>query len=411
VLLFLHGGPPQHETWDPKPQAPLEVRGELAAISTCVPGIRIGELFPRVAQVVDRLTIVRSVTHHDSVHTSAGYTMLTGAYHARPNQPTAALVAPGPDDFPHPGSLVSLLRPSANGLPPFVALPEVIKDAGVNTYPGQGPGLLGERYAPFLVECDQTRQRLTVPDVFAVGDLALDRLLDRRALLARLATARAQLEQSGAAAQLTAFQQRALDMIASPQAQRAFDLEREPAAVRARYGEHLFGQGCLLARRLLEAGVALVSVYWQYEGPADSPAWDTHANNFPHMKNRLAPPTDRALSALVGELDERGLLADTLLVCLGEFGRSPRINRDAGRDHWPRVQSVLLAGAGLAGGRLYGASDRLGGLPAADPVTPPELTATILHLLGVPRQLELSDRQGRPLRAYQGDPVAGLMGG
>jgi hypothetical protein len=182
VLLFLHGGPPQHETWDPKPQAPREVRGELGAIPTCVPGIQIGELFPRVAQVVDRLTIVRSVTHHDTVHTSAGYTMLTGAYHARPNQPTAALVAPGPDDFPHPGALVSLLRPSSHGLPPFVALPEVIKDAGVNTFPGQGPGLLGERFGPFLVECDQARRRLEVPDVFAAGDLGPARLLDRRAL-------------------------------------------------------------------------------------------------------------------------------------------------------------------------------------------------------------------------------------
>ena len=186
---------------------------------------------------------------------------------------------------------------------------------------------------------------------------------------------------------------------------RAVQLDREPPRSRDAYGRHLFGQGCLLARRLLEAGVPLVTVYWHYEGPDDSPVWDTHENNFRHLRERLVPPADRAAAALIDDLAARGLLDETLVVVMGEFGRSPRINRQAGRDHWAPVQSVLLAGAGVPGGTAYGASDRTGGYPADRPVTPADLAATVLHRLGVPAGLEVRDRTGRPLRACEGTPI------
>jgi arylsulfatase A-like enzyme len=190
---------------------------------------------------------------------------------------------------------------------------------------------------------------------------------------------------------------------------RAFELDREPDRVREQYGNHLFGQGCLLARRLLETGVPLATVYWHYEGPDDSPVWDTHENNFRHLRQRLMPPTDQAFAALLEDLGQRGLLEDTLVLCWGEFGRSPRVNKQGGREHWPQVQSVVLAGAGVRGGSVYGASDRDGGFPADKPVTPADLAATVLHLLGVPAEMELRDRTGRPLPACTGKPVLGLL--
>jgi hypothetical protein len=217
------------------------------------------------------------------------------------------------------------------------------------------------------------------------------------------------MDSRGAFANLDAHYQRAYALIGSPAVQRAFQLDREPDRVRAAYGRHLFGQGCLLARRLLEAGVSLVTVYWHYEGPKDSPVWDTHANNFPHLRERLMPPTDRAFASLLEDLSSRGLLDDTLVVCMGEFGRSPRINSSGGREHWPLVQSIVLAGAGIPGGSVYGASDRLGAQPADKPVTPPDLIATFLHLLGVRPDVQLHDRSGRPLRACEGRPLRALL--
>jgi arylsulfatase A-like enzyme len=208
---------------------------------------------------------------------------------------------------------------------------------------------------------------------------------------------------------LDAYHQQAFQMIGSAAARNAFDLDREPAQVREAYGPHLFGQGCLLARRLLEAGVLLTTVYWHYEGPDDSPVWDTHENNFRHLRERLAPPTDQAVSALLDDLSQRGLLDDTLVICMGEFGRSPKINAKAGRDHWPGVQSILLAGAGLPGGAVYGASDQHGGYPAENAVAPPDLFATFLHLLGIQPHAQLQDYQGRPIRATRGRPIEGLL--
>jgi hypothetical protein len=405
VLLFLTGGAPQHDTFDPKPAAPAEYRGELKPIATSVAGTQVSELFPLLAQQAQRYCLVRSVTHHDNVHTSAGYSMLTGMPHPQANARSATDIRPSGQDHPHLGAMLAWARPSPGGLPVHAALPEIIKDAGVNTFPGLDGGLLGQQYAPFRVEANPAGTALALPDVFVdPGEFG-----GRRTLLRRVNRALGHLETQTVMADFDAWQQQAFALLRAPVLQRAFDLEREPERNRDRYGPHLFGQGCLLARRLLEAGLTLVSVYWHYEGPEDSPVWDTHQNNYPHLRQRLAPPTDRAVAALLSDLDQRGMLDDTLLLCLGEFGRTPRINRQAGRDHWAAVQTVLLAGAGIKGGSVYGASDRLGAYPASQPVAPADLTATALHLLGVAPHLELRDRAGRPVPACHGRALSGIF--
>ncbi len=410
VLLFLTGGPPQHDTWDPKPQAPAEIRGELAPIATRTTGACVSELFPKVAQASDKLCIVRSVTHGDTLHTTAGYTMLTGTYHRTPSLKSANMVKAAPEDHPHLGAILSLVRGSGDGLPTFVALPEVIKDANVNVFLGQDGGFLGRKYSPMMVEARVDRSSFDLPEVVRARGLSIARLDDRRDLLSGMNAPFGSRLPVSAIAEFGDHYAQAWDMLRSPAAQRAFDLDAEPPAVKARYGPHLFGQGCLLARRLLEAGVALVSVYWHYEGPDDSPVWDTHGNNFVHLRSRLAAPADAAISAIVSDLFERGMLDDTLVICMGEFGRTPKINAEAGRDHWARAASILLAGAGLPRGTVFGATDRTGGEPADDPISPPDLFATFLHLLGVDGRLELRDPLGRPLLACTGTPVAGLVG-
>src|SRR5262245_15307486 len=383
ILLFLTGGPPQLDTFDLKPAAPAEIRGELRPIATNVPGIQIGELCPHLARQADKYCIVRSVTHPDTVHTSAGYTMLTGAPHPKANAKTAADIRPTPDDHPHLGALLAKFRPPHGGEPAHAALPEVIKDAAVNEFPGQGAGFLGKSFDPFRIEADEPRTGFRLPDIVLPSHMTTRRLDDRQSLLTQLdRAARAVDERS----EVEGMYQRAFDLIRSPAVPRAFRLDLEPERTRSAYGAHLFGQGCLLGRRLLEAGIPLVTVYWHYEGPDDSPVWDTHENNFPHLRRRLLPPADRAVATLLEDLAARGLLDDTLVVCMGEFGRSPRVNDRGGRDHWPHLQSILLAGAGVRGGSVYGSSDRIGAYPASQPVTPVDLLATLLHLLGVPAE-------------------------
>ncbi len=405
ILLFLTGGPPQLDTFDPKPQAPAEIRGEFGSIATSVPGVFFSELFPRLARCADRLCVLRSLTHDDTVHTSAGYAMLTGVRHPKANDLLGAAGAtPGPDDHPHLGALVAFARKDQEGPPAFVALPEVIKDAAVNEFPGQGGGLLGRAYDPLLIEPRSAEGEFAAPGLVLPNELSADRMSARRRLRGVLGRACA----SPATADLEACYSRAFEVLGSPAVQRALNLAGEPACIVDSYGPHLFGRGCLAARRLIEAGVALVTVYWHYEGPDDSPVWDTHQNNFRHLRQRLAPPTDQAISALLHDLQARGLLESTAVVCLGEFGRTPRVNRHAGRDHWPWVQTALLAGAGLAAGSVVGVSDRNGAYPAERPVTPADLAATLLHLLGVPPGLELLDRSGRPFVACQGTPVPEL---
>jgi hypothetical protein len=412
VLLFLTGGPSQHDTWDMKPEAPAEIRGELRPIATAVPGIQVSEVFPHFARHTDKVCLVRSVSHDDTVHTSAGYTMLTGRRHPKANAKTATDIRPDPSDHPHLGAMLSRLRPSSGPLT-FVALPEIIRDDRVNEYPGLGGGFLGDRYAPLLIEGTAESGRFRPPPLALPEGVSAQRLAARRQLLGELGHATRQRGLAGrignpSYVSADDYQQRAFELLASAETRQAFELEREPAAAHERYGRHLFGQGCLLARRLLEVGVSLVTVYWHYDGPKATPVWDTHGNHYPQLRDRLAPHGDRAMAALLADLNERGLLDDTLFIALGEFGRTPRINREAGRDHWPHVQTIVLAGAGIRAGSVFGASDRQGAYPADRPVAPADLTATILHALGVQPGAELRDPLGRPHQACDGTPILDL---
>jgi hypothetical protein len=406
ILLFLTGGPPQHDTFDCKPDAPAEIRGELKPIATNVAGTFVSELFPKLAQQADKYCIVRSVTHRDPAHTSAGYTMLTGLVHPKAGKEGAGMALPAPEDHPHVGALLALHRAGRDGPPPFISLPEVIKDAAVNEFPGQGGGFLGKAYDPLRIEANKERTAFEPPALVLPPDVTGQRLADRSLLRGRINDL---VRGTEAMRDLDGHYQRALHLLAASSLGSAFALDQEPQKLRDQYGAHLFGQGALLARRLIEAGVELVTVYWHYEGPEDSPVWDTHGNNFPHLRQRLAPPTDQAVSALLADLQMRGLLDETLVIVMGEFGRTPKVNGLGGRDHWPHVQSILLAGAGIPGGTVYGSSDKQGAYPAEKPVAPADLIATMLHLLAVPREMELADRTGRPLRACSGEPVWELL--
>jgi hypothetical protein len=407
ILVFLNGGPSHIDTWDMKPNAPLEVRGELQSIATNVPGIPVGELLPQLARHVDRLKIVRSVTHSCTVHTSGVYTMLTGVPHATPTvDQTQAL----PGDHPHLGAIYSKWRGWKDHLPPFVCLPTLFRAPPVTgIWPGQNAGFLGRRYDPLVVQGDKRTAQFELPDVTLANGLNPDRLNNRRSLVRRLDTRFAKRDQRQLA-DFDGYSQQAIDLLHSTGLRAAIDLDREPAAVRERYGRHLFGQGLLLARRLVEAGLPLVTVYWIDPTPAGAGGgeFDSHGRIYYHMRQRLFPPLDRGLSALVADLSGRGLFQDTLLVVMSEFGRTPRINAQAGRDHWPFAQTVLLAGAGVSGGATYGATDDIGAYPTRDPVPPEDLAQTVLHLLGVSADFVLTDNLGRPVPASRGVAVKGL---
>ena len=408
ILIYLNGGPSQLDMWDMKPDAPVGIRGELNPIATNVPGIQIGELLPLMAKQVGKFKIVRSVTHPCSVHTTAVYTMLTGTVHTTP---TVDQTRSSPDDPPHLGSIVAKSLGWRRRLPPFVSLPRLFEAPPVDgIWAGQNAGFLGRRYDPFVIRGEKQTAEFTAGAVELPPDMNMRRLSERQVLLRKLNGAAGAIRAGRQAGELDTFYQQAYSLLGSMGLREAFDLDREPDKVRDRYGRNLFGQGVLLARRLIEAGVRLATVYWIDPTPAGPGGgeYDSHGRIYHHMRQRLVPPTDRALASLFADLSERGLLDDTLVVVMSEFGRTPRINKDAGRDHWPQVQSILLAGAGISGGSVYGASDRIAAYPAADPITPADLAQTIFHLLGVPPDLELIDQLGRIVPACRGSQIAGL---
>jgi hypothetical protein len=422
LLVFLNGGPSQLDLWDMKPQAPADVRGELQSIDTAVAGLRLSELLPLTALHADKFKIVRSVTHEASVHTTAVYTMLTGTTH---QTPTVDQLRITPQDHPHLGSIVSKClaerdpippKPQAPGLkphlPPFVCLPSLFQAPPVDgIWPGQNAGFLGRRFDPLVIPGDKLSARFKLSSLELPSEVSIDRLSSRRMLLGELDRSPEGASSNPQVLTHDECSAQAFELLGASQLTRATELDREPDRVHERYGRHLFGQGVLLARRLIEAGLPLVTVYWNDPTPAGAGGgeYDSHGRIYYHMRNRLVPPTDRALAALLEDLADRGLLEDTLVVVMGEFGRTPRLNKDAGRDHWPQVQSILLAGAGISGGTIYGASDRIGAFPAADPLTPPDLGQTILHLLGVPADFVLHDQQGQAFAASRGRVIPGLM--
>jgi len=393
-----------------KPDAPAEIRGELQPIATNVPGLRVSELLPKVAMLADRYKVVRSVTHTASVHTTGVYTMLTGTYH---RTPTVDQTRIEPQDHPHLGAVYAS-QSLKTAAPPFVCLPTLFRAPPVEgIWPGQTAGFLGRKYDPFVIEGEKKSARFSVPEIELPASMTAQHLADRRALLARLDKLGRYQERvlTRAEKNKDAIFDQAWSLLGSQRLQRAVDLQRESAATHERYGRHLFGQGLLLARRLVEEGTPFVTVYWiDPEPPGEGGGeFDSHGQIYRHMRERLLPPTDQGLSALITDLFERGLNEDTLLVVMSEFGRTPYINKDAGRDHWPAVQSILLAGAGISGGTIYGASDRHAAYVTADPVTPPDLGQTILHLMGIPSDLLLRDLQGRPIAASQGRVIENLI--
>jgi hypothetical protein len=388
IQVFMGGGPSHIDLWDLKPDAPAEIRGEFRPIATPVPGIHLSEHLPHLAHAAQHLAIVRSVAHKTAGHLPASHWMMTG-YEPPPS--TTSNVNPSI------GALVAKTRgPNDSGMPAYVSIPRR-QLLGAAAY-------LGPACNPFTTESDPNARDFSVRNLNLPPDISAARLEDRRGLLAELDRLRADADRRGELAGIDKFSREALDIVTGSRAQQAFDIAREPAATRDRYGRTSAGQACLLARRLVEAGVTFVTVLPGGE-------WDTHRDNFAILKNKSLPPVDRALAALAAELYERGLDRRVMLVVSGEFGRTPKINPLAGRDHWPGAFSVLFAGGGLGVGQTVGATDQKAMYPIAQPHTPGDVLATVYNFLGIDTSREFLDRGGRPVRMLgEGRPIVELTG-
>lgn len=407
IWIFLSGGASQYETWDPKPDAPSEYRGTFRPIATNVNGVQITEHMPLLARQAHRYSIIRSMSHAEAGHPAGSYWMITGRRYPRAPARASAMSR---EDHPHHGSVMSLVRPSeSRGIPSFVTLPEQMNPVGP-VRAGQHAGFLGSAYDPMVLNADLENPRFTASEFRLIDGVNEGRLARRRALLAQQNLASRLEEESGAGYGTAPYVERAFDLLAGGEAAGAFDLERETTATREQYGSHLFGQSMLVGRRLVEAGVRLVAVNWvrHDDGPGGQ-GWDTHSNHLSWSRDELLPHTDRAIAALLADLDDRGMLDETLVVVTGEFGRTPRFNVNGGRDHWPHVFSLLIAGGGIRSGIVHGASTPDGAHVASDGVTPGDLAATMYHLLGVSHETEIRDRQNRPYTLAEGAPIKGLL--
>jgi len=415
ILLYLWGGPPQQDMWDMKPDAPAGIRSAFAPIQTNVSGIHLCEHLPRLAHHADKLALVRSVTHPSTVHEPSVYYTLTGKVNN-------ALVVPRNQrnrrDFPNFAAMVSALTPPGP-MPTTVTIPKPIGHGGV-TYSGTYSGWLGSRHDPMEIrEAPSANDRYAAP-VDLPSDLSTTRLQARRGLLSLLEESDRRFQNSRATEGLTGFQEQAYRMLASPNARRAFAVDQEPCWLRDRYGRNEYGESFLLARRLIEADVRLVSVIWMYVSPSGvvSNVWDTHggvgipdgATGWSMLRAFYCLPSlDHAFSALLEDLHQRGLLDDTLVVAMGEFGRTPRINPQQGREHWGPCSTTVFAGGGVRGGQVYGKSDRIAAYPTENPVSPEDVLATIYHALGLRPDAEVHDREGRPVRICDGRAVTALF--
>jgi hypothetical protein len=416
IYLFLWGGPPQHDTFDLKPDAPAEIRGEFGPIQTKVPGINICEKLPRLARLADKYAIVRSLTHPSNNHEPSVQYMLSGKAGA-PNL-AVPMNQRKRSDFPNIGSVVSYFR-EPGALPAAATIPRPIGHGGV-TYTGTYGGFLGPKHDPLEREAaSDTGQSINHPTT-PLPELPLARLTARNGLLEALEEKRQRPILKSGSDGIQLYREQALRMICSSTAQQAFDLTREPGRVRDRYGRNEYGESFLLARRLVEAGVSLVTISWMYIFPGGrvSNVWDNHAGygiygaktGFDLLRGpTLLPPLDQGLSALIEDLIDRGLFERTLIAAAGEFGRTPKVTKDGGRDHWGACQSVLFAGGGIRGGQVYGKSDKIAAYPSDNPVSPPDFLATIYHALGIDPEGEVRDNQTRPHRVCEGKPILSLF--
>jgi hypothetical protein len=400
ILLYQWGGPSHLETFDMKPDGPEDSRGQFKPIKSTLPEVPVCEHLPEFAKVMDRFSVVRSITHEFKNHNPPGYYGLTG--HAPPKDDQR--LRDTPDLFPHYGSVVDWLRPAPKEIPTFVAMPASIRDGSV--VPGQHASFLGKKHDPLLILQDPNSPDFKLPELSLPQGLTPERLNDRRGLLDMLDRQSGLIEKLPVAKGLGQYHERAFAMLSSPKVKEAFDLSREPAKVRDAYGRTMFGQCTLLARRLVEIGVPIVTAY--YCNPGGGFIWDTHKDNFPGLKDKLLPTTDSAVPTLIRDLEDRGLLKDTLVIWMGEFGRTPKINGDAGRDHWPQCYPALFAGGGIKRGFLYGASDSHGAYPAEDPVKPDNVGGTIYRALGIDPKTEIRDLQDRPFH-IAGEPINELF--
>lgn len=381
ILLFMNGGPSHMDTWDPKPEAPVEYRGEFSAISTNVDGMQISEHLPRMASVADKFSIIRSLTSPEASHERACHYMLTG-YRVLPTI-----------EYPAYGSVMLREKGFKTTVPPYIAIPQTLR--------GGTPGYMGTVYQPFSIGDPGAQGKFNVRDVSS--PVPPDRMQQRANLLKEQDARFRQNDPDKILGALDEFYQRAYDLVNSPQAKKAFDLSQESESLKDRYGRNSTGMSCLLARRLVEAGARFVTV--------SQGGWDTHGNNFKSLRERLLPTLDGAMSTLISDLSERGMLDNTLVLWMGEFGRTPKVNKTAGRDHWSRCQSVVFAGGGSRGGQVIGKSDATASLPADRPVAPHDMAATIYELLGIDGATTYQTTTNRPIRVVdQGQVVRELVG-
>jgi hypothetical protein len=400
IVVLLKGGPSHLDMVDMKPEAPAEVRGPFRPIETNVAGIQVSEHLPLLARQIDKLTIVRTVSHGDGVHSTAAYQMTTGRPFPRPGESVSTR-----DDAPHWGAVAAAEGGAEAAAAPYVLVPDYLVVNG-ELRGGQNAGLLGSRYDPLVPGGGAGPGQLRLAQLGLAPNVPAARMSERARLLAAIEAAPHPAAEGAEVVEI--YRQKALSLLRSEATRRALAVESQPQVVREHYGRCQFGESVLTARRLIEAGVRLVHVNCMSSVVELTRNWDTHKDNFNTLKNVLLPRTDRALAALLADLSASGLLDETLVVVMGEFGRTPRINPDAGRDHWPPAGFALLAGAGIAAGRTYGATDRHGAYPADSPVSPAQLAATVFHALGIDPRLELTTWSGRPYRICDVEPVLEL---
>ncbi len=409
IFLFQWGGPSHLDMFDMKPDAPEGIRGPYKPISSSADGIQVSEKLPRTAKVMDKVTLIRSVNHTMKNHNSAGYYALTG--HAPPSDDQR--LRDSLDLFPGYGSMVDRLAPSNGELPTAISYPHIIADGSAT--PGQHASFLGKKHDPLLVLQDPNSSGFSLPELSLPQGVTFERMQARRELQ-QLVDAQSRLMDSAAARGMDGYYERAMSMLQSPKLRDAFNLSAESEKIRESYGRTTYGQSCLLARRLVEAGTKFVTAYFSDNiggQKTDSGGWDTHGFNntrmFPIVEKWHLPITEQTLPTLLTDLDERGLLDSTLVVWMGEFGRTPTINKNSSRDHWPSCYTTLLAGAGIKRGYVHGASDKTGSYPAEDPVRPDDIAATIYYALGIDPQSELRTAGDRPVAATDGKPITSLF--
>lgn len=402
IVIYLNGGPSHLDMWDMKPNAPVEIRGEFRPVSTTVPGVFLSEHLPRLAGMMHRTTLIRSMHHSvNNSHAAAVYVALTG--HDRGEQGGGAK----PTDHPPPGAVMAKLRPAGGNALPYVAMPYRTQEgAGGPLQPGFLAGFIGPQYDPFWILEDPNAPQFQVRNLDLPEGVAADRLSERRSLLSLFDNGMPQAVTNSLEA-MNPFQQQAFELLTSNSARQAFRIENEPSRVRDSYGRNIYGQSVLLARRLIEAGTRVVTVSW---APDANATWDTHGGNFTKLRNILLPQLDAACSSLLEDLAQRGMLERTLVAVLGDFGRTPRINNGAGRDHWNSCYSVMLAGGGIKAGHVYGVSDSTGSRPLASPVSPADIVATMYRMFGIDHRHVIHDALGRPHTVVvNGSVVADLI--